>query len=41
MAQDDGPPSTGEIAKRRERNASYANVYRTQPIKKDIIYSPA
>ncbi|MDE5641346.1 MAG: hypothetical protein K2I40_06575 [Bifidobacterium castoris] len=29
MAQDDGPSSTGEIAKRLERNAGYANVYAT------------
>lgn len=41
MAQDDGPSSTGEIAKRLERNAGYANVYRTQLIKEDVIYSPA
>lgn len=38
MAQDDGPSSTGEIAKRLERDATYANVYRTQLIKEDIIY---
>lgn len=41
MAQDDGPSSTGEIAKRLERNAGYANVYRTQLIKENVIYSPA
>lgn len=41
MAQDDGPSSTGEIAKRLERNAGYANVYRTQLIKEDVIHSPA
>lgn len=29
MTQDDGPSSTGEIAKRLERNAGYANVYCT------------
>ncbi|MBT1173059.1 ATP-binding protein [Bifidobacterium sp. MA2] len=38
MAQDDGPSSTGEIARRLERNPIYANVYRTQLIKEDIIY---
>ena len=41
MAQDDGPSSTGEIAKRLERNTGYANVYRTQLIKEDVIHSPA
>lgn len=30
MAQNDGPSSTGEIAKRLKRDAGYANVYRTQ-----------
>lgn len=38
MAQDDGPSSTGEIARRLERDPTYANVYRTQLIKEDIIY---
>lgn len=38
MAQDDGPSSTREIAKRLERNAGYANVYRTQLIKEDAIH---
>lgn len=38
MAQDDGPSSTAEIARRLERDAVYANVYRTQLIKEDIIY---
>ncbi|PJM78433.1 ATP-binding protein [Bifidobacterium scaligerum] len=41
MAQDDGPSSTNEIAKRLERDAIYANVYRTQLIKEDIIYQSA
>lgn len=41
MAQDDGPSSTREITKRLERNAGYANVYRTQLIEEDVIYSPA
>ncbi|WP_289097493.1 hypothetical protein [uncultured Bifidobacterium sp.] len=41
MAQNDGPSSTGEIAKRLKRDAGYANVYRTQLIKEDVIYSPA
>lgn len=39
MAQDDGPSSTGDIARRLERDAGYANVYRTQLIKEDIIYA--
>lgn len=38
MAQDDGPSSTGDIARRLERDPGYANVYRTQLIKEDIIY---
>lgn len=38
MAQDDGPSSTRDIAKRLERDPGYANVYRTQLIKEDIIY---
>lgn len=38
MAQDDGPSATGDIAKRLERDLGYANVYRTQLIKEDIIY---
>lgn len=38
MAQDDGPSATGEIARRLERDQTYANVYRTQLIKEDIIY---
>ncbi|KFI97001.1 ATP-binding protein [Bifidobacterium stellenboschense] len=38
MAQDDGPSSTSVIAKRLERGLIYANVYRTQLIKEDIIY---
>lgn len=38
MAQDDGPSATNEIAKRLERGPQYANVYRTQLIKEDIIY---
>lgn len=38
MAQDDGPSSTRDIAKRLERDSGYANVYRTQLIKEDIIY---
>ncbi|MBT1177662.1 ATP-binding protein [Bifidobacterium callimiconis] len=39
MAQDDGPSSTSDIAKRLERNQIYANVYRTQLIKEDIIFA--
>ncbi|TPF87698.1 MULTISPECIES: ATP-binding protein [unclassified Bifidobacterium] len=38
MAQDDGPSATSAIAKRLERDQIYANVYRTQLIKEDIIY---
>lgn len=38
MAQDDSPSSTGDIARRLERDPGYANVYRTQLIKEDIIY---
>lgn len=38
MAQDDGPSATSDIAKRLERDLGYANVYRTQLIKEDIIY---
>ncbi|PST48282.1 AAA family ATPase [Bifidobacterium callitrichos] len=38
MAQDDGPSTTSAIAKRLERDQIYANVYRTQLIKEDIIY---
>lgn len=38
MAQDDGPSATRDIAKRLERDQTYANVYRTQLIKEDIIY---
>lgn len=41
MAQDDGPSATAEIAKRLDRDIHYANVYRTQLIKEDVIYSPA
>ena len=37
MAQDDGPSSTSEIARRLERSAQYASVYRAQLIKLDII----
>lgn len=37
MAQDDGPSATSDIAKRLERDQIYANVYRTQLIKEDII----
>ena len=39
MAQDDGPSSTRDVARRLERDAGYANVYRTQLIKEDIIYA--
>ncbi len=38
MAQDDGPSSTAEIAKRLKRDPGYANVYRTQLINEDLIY---
>ncbi|KAB8286599.1 AAA ATPase [Bifidobacterium ramosum] len=38
MAQDDGPSAIGDIAKRLERDQIYANVYRTQLIKEDIIF---
>lgn len=41
MAQDDGPSATAKIAKRLDRDIHYANVYRTQLIKEDVIYSPA
>ncbi|RSX57474.1 ATP-binding protein [Bifidobacterium samirii] len=37
MSQDDGPSSTSEIARRLERSAQYASVYRAQLIKLDII----
>lgn len=40
MAQDDGPSSTGDIARRLERGPGYANVYRARLIKEDIIYTP-
>lgn len=37
MAQDDGPSSTGEVARRMGRATSYANIYRTRLIEAGII----
>ncbi|PJM75765.1 ATP-binding protein [Bifidobacterium simiarum] len=37
MSQDDGPSRTADIARRIERNAQFASVYRAQLIEEDII----
>ena len=37
MAQDDGPSSTSEIAKRMGKGAGYANMYRTRLIEAQVI----
>ncbi|WP_240541884.1 ATP-binding protein [Bifidobacterium simiarum] len=37
MAQDDGPSSTSEIAKRMNKNIGYANMYRTRLIEAQVI----